>query len=104
MMKWRTLMLFAAGAVFVAAASVSAADYVGHDACQPCHSAIYDDYIQSGHPYKLNKVEGGTPPTYPFSEVPSPPDGYTWDDVTYVIGGYGWKARFLDLVRTADFL
>jgi hypothetical protein len=36
------------------------------------------------------------PPTYPFSEVPDPPEGYTWDDITYVIGGYGWKARFID--------
>ena len=69
---------------------------MGHETCQTCHSNIYDDYIDSGHPYKLNKVEGGTPPAYPFSEVPSPPDGYTWDDITYVIGGYGWKARFLD--------
>ncbi len=25
-----------------------------------------------------------------------PPEGYTWDDISYVIGGYGWKARFVD--------
>ena len=49
----------------------------------------------SGHPYKLNKVDGA-PPTYPWSSVPYTPTGYTWDDVTYVIGGYGWKARFVD--------
>ena len=72
------------------------ADYVGHDACKTCHSAIYDDYIQSGHPYKLNKVENGQPPTYPHSVVPNPPEGYTWDDITYVIGGFNWKARFTD--------
>jgi len=52
--------------------------------------------VQTGHPYKLNKVENGQPPEYPFSEVPQPPEGYTWDDVAYVIGGYGWKARFID--------
>ncbi|NIN36717.1 MAG: hypothetical protein GTO60_17125, partial [Gammaproteobacteria bacterium] len=34
-------------------------------------------------------------PDYPFTDVPSPPEGYTWNDVTYVIGGYNWKARFI---------
>jgi hypothetical protein len=38
----------------------------------------------------------GQPPQYPFSEVPNPPEGYTWDDILYVIGGYKWKARFVD--------
>jgi len=27
--------------------------------------------------------------------VTTPPEGYTWDDITYVIGGYNWKARFI---------
>ena len=52
--------------------------------------------MKTGHPYKLNKVVDGKPPEYPFSEVPNPPEGYTWDDILYVIGGYGWKARFID--------
>ncbi len=38
----------------------------------------------------------GQPPEYPFTEVPEPPEGYTWDDILYVIGGYNWKARFID--------
>lgn len=46
--------------------------------------------------WKLNKVVDGQSPDYPFTEVPEPPEGYTWDDVTYVIGGYNWKARFID--------
>ena len=25
-----------------------------------------------------------------------PPEGYTWADIAYVVGGYGWKARFID--------
>jgi len=70
--------------------------YVGSDACQECHADLYASYRQTGHPYKLNKVVDGQAPTYPFSEVPNPPDGYTWDDISYVIGGYGWKARFID--------
>ncbi len=72
------------------------AEYVGHEACQECHEDNYADVMKSGHPYKLNKVVDGQPPTYPFSEVTTPPEGYTWDDITYVIGGYGWKARFID--------
>jgi len=69
--------------------------YLGSEGCAQCHEGIYDVFIKSGHPYKLNKVENGVPPEYPFTEVPSPPEGYSWDDVAYVIGGYNWKARFI---------
>jgi len=76
----------------------SARGYVTSAGCVDCHATAYSEvFDQSGHPYKLNKVEGGVAPTYPNSVVPNPPDGITWNDVTYVIGGYGWKARFLDL-------
>ena len=95
-MRTKLLILGCALALLLAVGA-QAADYVGHDACKVCHSAIYDEYVQSGHPYKLNKVENGQPPTYPHSEVPNTPEGYTWDDVSYVIGGFGWKARFIDL-------
>ena len=84
------LAIVAAGAIPRAEAA-----YVGKDVCGACHANILEEFTKSGHPYKINKVEG-TPPTYPFSEVPNPPEGYTWDDITYVIGGYGWKARFMD--------
>jgi ssDNA-binding Zn-finger/Zn-ribbon topoisomerase 1 len=71
-------------------------NYVGRDTCAECHQGIYDVFMKSGHPYKLNKVVDGQPPEYPFTEIPSPPEGYTWDDVSYVIGGYNWKARFIN--------
>ena len=35
-------------------------------------------------------------PDYPFTKLSEPPQGYTWDDILYVIGGYNWKARFVD--------
>ena len=73
----------------------SARGYVTSSTCQDCHAQNYDDVFDSGHPYKLSRVEGAAP-TFPFSSVPQPPDGYTWNDITYVIGGYGWKARFMD--------
>ncbi len=73
-----------------------APEYAGAESCQECHEEIYETYMETGHPYKLNKVVDGQPPEYPFTEVSSPPEGYTWDDITYVIGGFGWKARFID--------
>jgi hypothetical protein len=68
---------------------------VGKEACQQCHSDIYDAFVKSGHAWKLNKVVDGQPPDYPFTELPELPEGVTWNDVTYVIGGYNWKARFI---------
>lgn len=79
-----------------AAAAEVGAEYVGSQTCGQCHETIYETFMKSGHPYKLNKVVDGKPPVYPFTELPSPPEGYTWDDISYVIGGYGWKARFMD--------
>jgi hypothetical protein len=72
------------------------ADYVTSTVCAGCHAEIASVFSMSGHAYKLNPVVDGQPPEYPFSEVPNPPEGYTWDDISYVIGGYNWKARFVD--------
>ncbi len=75
----------------------SARGYVQGLTCGDCHANYFTEvYGMSGHPYKLNKVEGGVAPTYPNGPgVPNPPAGVTWADVSYVIGGYGWKARFI---------
>ena len=74
-----------------------ALDYIGSAACQTCHPTIYDVFMESGHPYKLSKVTGNKQPTIPFRTAAIPtPTGYTWADVSYMIGGYGWKARFVD--------
>jgi hypothetical protein len=74
--------------------------YVGTDQCGSCHEDQYATFVLSGHPYKLTRIENGQPPVFPYDDVTGgvqdPPDGYTWDDVSYVIGGYGWKARFID--------
>ncbi len=71
------------------------AQYMGKDSCKECHTGEYDEFIKSGHAYKLNKVINGKPPKYPFTEVTELPKGITWNDVSYVIGGYNWKARFI---------
>jgi len=70
--------------------------YIGSQACSECHEELHASYMQTGHPYQLNKVVDAKPPEYPFTEVSDPPEGYTWDDILYVVGGYAWKARFID--------
>ncbi len=74
--------------------------FVGSDECRTCHEDQYNIFIKSGHPYKLNKIENGLQPVIPYTtaeglDIPLP-TGYTWDDVTYMIGGYGWKSRWTD--------
>lgn len=73
-------------------------EYVGSESCKSCHSSIYEKFIKSGHPYKLNKVNG-VQPAIPYRTATIPtPSGYSFTDgtITYMIGGYGWKARFID--------
>ncbi len=71
--------------------------FVGTDTCAGCHATEAAQQALHGHSYKLNAVVDGQPPVYPFSVVPNPPEGYTWDDISFVIGGFAWKARFIDL-------
>lgn len=74
--------------------------YVGSEECGQCHEDEYAKFVLSGHPYKLTKVENGEAPTFPYDTITgglrNPPEGYSWDDISYVIGGYAWKARFID--------
>jgi hypothetical protein len=79
------------------ALSISDAEYRGSSVCNTCHGDKYATFIETGHANVLKKVSGAAP-TYPaFAPgVPNPPAGYTWADISYVIGGFGWKARFID--------
>ena len=97
-------------------------EFIGSEDCGICHTVEYASFAQTGHPFKLNKVIDGQQPIYPFTtlngilerifdddqDIPGgladPVVGtdnglgtpVTWDDITYVIGGYYWKARFVD--------
>ena len=79
-----------------ASAEAVGADYVGSDTCGACHKETYDLFIKSGHNFKLNKVVDGKAPTYPFTQLENPPEGYTWNDISYVIGGDNREARLMD--------
>lgn len=72
--------------------------YAGSSACSVCHASIYSDYTSTGHHHMLNAIIGGLPPVYPDTvpALPGPPGGYGWSDIAYVVGGFGWKARFVD--------
>lgn len=70
--------------------SLFASDYVGSKACFKCHSDQYNSFIVSGHPYKLSKAEDAKKRAIPL------PKGYSWDDISYVIGGAYKKARYID--------
>ncbi len=91
------------------AATELAAAFVGSEACAECHSDgagrgsdQYDRWLDSGHPYKLTRIEGAAPiGAFPaFSRYAAdrvePPAGLGWEDVSYVVGGYGWKMRWVD--------
>ena len=97
--------------------------YVGSAACQACHGIadvtqagynIYESWYNSGHPYKFNVVENDQAPTYPdfvenfednwMTELGN--GNHSWSEIAGVIGGFGWKARFVgpdgQIVGTAD--
>ncbi|MCZ7557205.1 MAG: multiheme c-type cytochrome [Bacteroidia bacterium] len=114
-MKKQSLLLAAATTFFLCVfVNVTVAqDYVGSQSCAMCHNAVHTDWKASGHPYKLQKLSGGQPPAYPAGlssrkqvgpqvdytiqpGVPQPPQGYSWDQIGWVLGGYHSNARFLD--------
>ena len=77
-------------AACISTSVVIAQDFEGSEFCQQCHEANYSEWKSSGHPYKLMKSEEARNRPIPL------PIGIKWDDVSYVIGGYKWKARFVD--------
>lgn len=82
----------------ITSTSASGLEFAGSKSCKSCHLEIYNQYLQTGHPHKLQRVRGA-PPVYPAKTsagVPHPPPGHSWKDISYVIGGFGWKARFID--------
>jgi hypothetical protein len=65
-------------------------EYIGAEACKKCHIETYDKWKASGHAQILQKSSNAELIDIPF------PEGYNSESVSYVIGGYRWKALFLD--------
>lgn len=89
-------------------------EFVGSESCQSCHSEKYSDWSASGHPYKFTITDGSLGPVYPVEVdnfqstwLNNLTDGsVTWDNIAGVVGGYGWKTRFVgtdgDIIGTAE--
>ncbi len=74
------------------------ARYIGANACRNCHTDIAAWHSLHGHAHKITAVDGIAPqfPAGTSVGVPNPPDGVAWTDVSWMIGGYTKKARFVD--------
>jgi hypothetical protein len=70
--------------------SFTAAAQTISDDCAACHNDIYQQWKVSGHPYKLMKGDIAQNRPIPL------PENHTWDEISYVIGGYKWKSRYMD--------
>ena len=90
--RWGGIFAVLLGAVLLAFSLTAAAqieDYDGSDSCVQCHEQNWNEWQVSGHPYKLMSSEEARNRPIPL------PEGLTWDDVSWVIGGYKWKSRYL---------
>ena len=74
----------------------SGVEFVGDQLCSGCHYDLSQTYLKSGHPWSLSTVTDGKSPTYPFTQITSVPQGYSLKDISYIIGGYFWKAIFIN--------
>ncbi|MFO7652874.1 MAG: multiheme c-type cytochrome [Candidatus Krumholzibacteriia bacterium] len=74
--------------------------FVGSQRCADCHGGIAGRHANHGHAHILQRVTGSAP-EYPFrgevaSPLPGPPPDLGWDGLSYVVGGFAWRAQFLD--------
>jgi hypothetical protein len=71
--------------------------FAGSAACAECHQDYTDRFLRSGHPQALMPVVNGQPPNgLPSAARRTPPEGLTWADISYVVGGFEWKALFVN--------
>jgi len=86
-----TIVLGAVLLAFPLTAAAQYEDFEGPEFCKRCHEDNYNEWKVSGHPYKLMASEEAQNRPIPL------PKGVDWDEISYVIGGYKWKSRYLDL-------
>ena len=74
-------------------------DFVGSSVCGACHEEQFNKMIRSGHAFALTPTGGVAPvPAAEFegSYPINPPVGYDWSDISYMLGGWAWRVRFVD--------
>lgn len=84
------MCLLLALAAPASAASDKASDYVGAAGCAPCHREIFEHWSQTGHARILHR-----PGAIEARDIPLPL-GLATADISYIVGGFRWKALFLD--------
>ncbi|MHB8893617.1 MAG: multiheme c-type cytochrome [Candidatus Geothermincolia bacterium] len=67
-----------------------ASGYVGAAGCATCHREIFQQWSQTGHARILHR-----PGAIEARDIPLPV-GLTTADISYIVGGFRWKAIFLD--------
>ena len=70
--------------------------FVGAQVCAGCHPDVSAEFQGTGHAHALTAVAGGQKPGSPLFLPDTPPAGYGWKDISYVIGGFGWRALFVN--------
>jgi len=82
--------------VAVLPGALLAQTYVGADYCANCHpldpseADNYADWRTSGHRFILQEGVKAQHRALPL------PEGFSWDDISYVVGGHSTKALYLD--------
>jgi len=86
----RWIFLISILSILIPVEAQSDRGYAGADKCGKCHPEIYNQWKASGHARILRE-----PSDPELKDLPLP-GGYQRKDISYVIGGYKWKALYLD--------
>ena len=79
-------------------------EFIGSETCRECHADpelsesgfnIWEESLKEAHFLALSRPDPRFPEGTNDDPVVLPPDGSTWNDYAYVIGGYGWKTTFV---------
>lgn len=68
-------------------------EYMGSKSCGMCHPGESKAWMNHGHSKMLRQIVNGKTPDN--AEV-KPPEGKTWNDISYLIGGFYYYARYTD--------
>ncbi|MCK5661606.1 MAG: hypothetical protein KAH86_09610, partial [Methanosarcinales archaeon] len=76
---------------FFLSMTAMATDYVGNSTtCGGCHPTAFAEWSDTTHTSKLIPKDDAV-----ARGLPNPPSGYSWDNVSYVIGAK-WKIRYVN--------
>jgi hypothetical protein len=68
-------------------------EYMGSKNCGMCHPSEGKAWMNHGHSKMLRQIVNGQ---IPDNAKVKPPEGKTWNDISYLVGGFYYYARFID--------